>query len=113
MRRVRVRRFTFFVVLILVLLVGGGLTSLLIASSGQVLPFLTQVNAPDADPTTMLAWKANQFFIFIAFVLFNLVGIAATLGILIWLIDWQLKRSKADAGAAKVVTTTETVAQDT
>ena len=107
------RRFTFFVVLILVLLVGGGLTSLLISSSGNVLPFLVQVNAPDADPTTMLAWKANQFFIFIAFVLFNLVGIAATLGILIWLIDWQLKRSKADAGAKAIATTsTETVAQD-
>jgi len=113
MRRVRVRRFTFFVVLILVLLVGGGLTSLLIASSGQVLPFLTQVNVPDADPTAMLAWKANQFFIFIAFMLFNLVGIAVTIGILIWVIDWGLKRSKADAGAAaSAVTTTQTPAQD-
>ena len=109
------RRFTFFVVLIVVLLVGGGLTSLLIASSGQVLPFLNQVNAPDADPTTMLAWKANQFFIFIAFILFNLVGIAVTIGILMWVIDWGLKRSKADAGAAgraTSVTATETPTQD-
>ncbi|MBI1259451.1 MAG: hypothetical protein GC204_18440 [Chloroflexi bacterium] len=102
------RRFTFFVVLIFVLLAGGGLTSLLISSGGNVLPFLNQVNAPDADPTTMLAWKANQFFLFIAFVLFNLIGIAATIGILIWLIDWQLKRSKADANAAA----TEVTAQD-
>ena len=106
------RRFTFFVVLILVLLAGGGLTSLLISSGGQVLPFLVQVNAPDADPTTMLAWKANQFFIFIAFVLFNLIGIAATLGILVWLIDWQLKRSKASANAAVVAATPEAATQD-
>jgi len=99
-----VRRFTFFVVLILLLLIGGGLTSLLISSGGQVLPFLSQVNAPDADPTTMLPWKANQFFIFIGFVLFNLVGIAVTLGILIWVIDWGLKRGKAEAGASAVTT---------
>ena len=112
MRRVRVRRFTFFVVLLLILLVGGGLTSLLIASSGQVLPFLTQVNAPDANPTTMLAWKANQFFIFVAFILFNLVGIAVTLGIVMWLIDWGLKRGKADAKAASAVTAAQTPAQD-
>lgn len=93
------RRFTFLVVLIIVLLAGGGLTSLLVASSGQVLPILIQVNAPDASPTTLLPWKANQFFIFIAFILFNLVGIAVTLGIIMWAIDWGLKRSKADAAA--------------
>ena len=80
MRRLCVRRFTFLVVLIIVLLAGGGLTSLLVASGGQVLPVLQQVSAPDASPTTLLPWKANQFFIFIAFVLFNLVGIAVTLG---------------------------------
>ncbi len=106
------RRFTFFVGLLIVLLIGGGLTSLLISSSGQVLPFLNQVNAPDADPTTFLPWKANQFFIFIAFILFNLVGIAVTLGIVMWLIDWGLKRGKADANAAKAVTTTEAPAQN-
>jgi hypothetical protein len=99
MRRLCVRRFTFFVVLIIVLLAGGALTSLLVASSGQVLPVLNQVNAPDASPTTLLPWKANQFFIFIAFVLFNLVGIAVTLGIVMWLIDWGLKRGKAEAAA--------------
>lgn len=91
------RRLTILVVLIMVLLVGGGLTSLLIASGGQVLPILQQVGAPDASPTTMMPWKANQFFILISFVLFNLVGIAVTIGILLWVIDWGVKRSKADA----------------
>ncbi len=91
------RRFNFLVVLIVLLLAGGGLTSLLIASGGQVLPILQQVAAPDASPTTMLPWKANQFFILIAFALFNLVGIAVTLAVVVWVIDWGLKRGKAEA----------------
>jgi hypothetical protein len=101
MRRLCVKRFTILVVLMVLLLAGGGLTSLLIASSSQVLPILQQVAAPDASPTTMLPWKANQFFILIAFALFNLIGMAVTIAIVIWVIDWGLKRSKADAADAK------------
>ena len=55
---------------------------------------LQQVGAPDASPTTMLPWKANQFFILVAFILFNLVGIAVTLAIVIWVIDWGLSAAK-------------------
>jgi hypothetical protein len=98
MRRLCVRRFTFLVVLIVLLLAGGGLTSLLLASGGQVLPILQQVSAPDASPTTMLPWKANQFFILIAFVLFNLVGMAVTIAIVLWVLDWGSKR-RANAEA--------------
>jgi hypothetical protein len=95
------RRFIILVILIIVLLAGGGLTSMLISSGGQVLPVLQQVSAPDASPTEVLPWKANQFFLLIAFALFNLVGIAVTLGAIFLLIDWGLKRSKADADAAE------------
>lgn len=91
------RRFTFLIVLIILLLAGGGLSSLLIATGGQVLPILQQVAAADASPTTMLPWKANQFFILVSFVLFNLVGIAVTLAVVMWVIDWGLKRGKAEA----------------
>lgn len=91
------RRFTFLIVLIVLLLAGGGLTSLLLASGGQVLPILQQVSTPDASPTTLLPWKANQFFILIAFALFNLVGIAVTIAVVLWVIDWGVKRGQADA----------------
>ena len=95
------RRFTFFVVLIILLLAGGGLTSLLIATGGNVLPILQQVGAPDASPTTVLPWKANQFFILVSFVLFNLVGIAVTLAVVMWVIDRGVKRSKVEATQTK------------
>jgi hypothetical protein len=87
----------------IVLLAGGALTSLLVAGGSQMIPILTQVSAPDASPTTLLPWKANQFFILIAFVLFNLVGIAITLAIIFWAVDWGLKQSKKEAGNAQVV----------
>ncbi len=93
------KRFSILVVLVILLLIGGGLTSLLIANNGQVLPILQQVGAPDASPTVMLPWKANQFFILIAFVLFNLVGMAVTIGIVLWLLDWGMRRNKAQVKA--------------
>ncbi len=93
------KRFTILVVLVILLLIGGGLTSLLIANNGQVLPVLQQVGVPDASPTVMLPWKANQFFILIAFVLFNLVGMAVTIGIVLWLLDWGMRRTKAQTQA--------------
>ncbi len=93
------KRFSILVVLVILLLIGGGLTSLLIANNGQVLPVLQQVGVPDASPTVMLPWKANQFFILIAFVLFNLVGMALTIGIVLWLLDWGMRRTKAQAQA--------------
>lgn len=94
------KRFTILVVLLLFLLAGGGLTAVLISTNGNVLPVLQQVGAPDASPTTMLPWKANQFFLLVAFALFNLVGIAVTIAIILWLIDWGVRRSRADAEAA-------------
>jgi predicted membrane protein len=96
-----VKRFTIFIALIVVLLAGGGLTALLISSGGSVLPILQQVGSPDASPMAMMPWKANQFFILIAFVLFNLIGMAVTIGIVLWLLDWGIKRSKSDAKTAQ------------
>jgi len=92
-----VRRFSILIVLVVLLLVGGGLTTLLISSNGAVLPVLQQVGAPDASPTTMLPWKANQFFLMIGFILFNLVGIAVTLTVILWFVDRGVKKSKFDA----------------
>ena len=103
------RRLLFIVAVIIVLLIGGGLTSMLISTGGQVLPVLQQVGSPDASPTEILPWKANQLFILISFVVFNLVGMAVTIAIVLWLIDWGLKRGKADASA---VTTTNEAAPE-
>jgi Na+/melibiose symporter-like transporter len=96
----------------IVLLAGGAMTSLLIAGGSQVLPILQQVSGPDASPTSVLPWKANQLFILIGFALFNLVGIAITLAVIFWAVDWGLKQSKAEASnAVQVVQTPQPEAE--
>lgn len=95
------RRLAIFAGLVLLLVIGGALTSLLInASDGGVLPTLTQTANPDASPSMVLPWKAEQFFLLVGFLLFNLVGIAATIALIVWLIDRGVRRN-AQAVAAK------------
>ena len=94
-----------------IMIAGGGLTAQLLTSedSSAILPVLQQTGLPDADPTIVLPWKAEQFFLLISFVLFNLVGIALTLALLVWLVDRGLKRGKAETSAdTKQVTTSQT-----
>jgi hypothetical protein len=103
-----VRTFITVVVLLLILIIGGGLTSMLIANNGSVLPILTTTNVPDASPTTVLPWKAEQFFLLVGFILFNLIGIAATLALIFWLVDRGLRRNR---GSAQTPAANNTVAR--
>lgn len=95
------RVFITVVVVVVILIIGGGLTSMLIANEGSILPVLTTTNVPDASPTTVLPWKAEQVFLLVGFILFNLIGIAATLALVFWLVDRGLRRNRPGAGAAR------------
>lgn len=91
------RVFIIIVAILLILIIGGGLTSMLVSNNGgSVLPILTTTNIPDASPTVVLPWKAEQFFLLVGFVLFNLVGMAVTLAVVFWLVDRGLRRGKAE-----------------
>jgi len=94
-----VRRYGVLIGLVLLLLIGGGLTALLNSGEGAILPVLQQVEAADASPMTMMPWKANQFVLLIGFIVFNLVGIAVTLAIIFWFIDRGIRKSRAEAAA--------------
>lgn len=93
------RRLAFLIVALFILIAGGGLTMQLVSGGGSLLPVLQQVSAPDASPTTVLPWKAEQFFLMVGFILFNLVGIGATLAVLFWLLDRGLRRSQTEASS--------------
>jgi hypothetical protein len=89
------------VVLLVILLAGGGLTmQLLSGGDSSLLPVLTQVNSADASPTTVLPWKAEQFFLMVGFILFNLVGIGVTLAVVFWFLDRGVRRARAEASDA-------------
>lgn len=92
------KRLAFLVVLVVILLVGGGLTAQLVAmNNASPLPILQQTADPDASVSQVLPWKADQFFLLVGFILFNLIGMAATIAIVMWFLDRGLRKSRAEA----------------
>ena len=92
------------VAILVILIIGGGMTSMLIGSNGGVLPILTTTTVPDASPTIVLPWKAEQFFLLVGFIMFNLIGIALTLAVIVWAVDRGLRRNRASANATPATT---------
>ncbi len=84
---------------VLILIITGGLTAQIASSGGELrLPGLVrQTNNPDASALDMAPWKAEQLFLLVGFLLFNLVGIAITLLLVMWFLNWQVKKAKADS----------------
>lgn len=91
------RRFAFFMFIILLLIIGGGLTAQIASEGGtfQIPAVIRTTSNPDASVLDMTPWKAEQLFLVIGFVLFNLIGAAVTLAIVFWLLHRQVKRAKA------------------
>ncbi len=93
------------VVIVVVLLIGGGLTAQL-ASGSFDLPVLVQTDMPDASTLTVSPWQAEQLVLFIGFIVFNLIGIAATIAVIMWFLHRGVKQSQSTA-------TSVTTAQET
>lgn len=94
------KRLIIFGVVILVIIIGGGLT-MQIAGSGSesVIPGVYRyTNSPEASVLDVTSWQAQQMFLFIGFVLFNLIGIGLTLALVMWFLDRQVRQVKAEAG---------------
>jgi hypothetical protein len=90
------------IVLVLVL-AGGALTSYMLANNSTVpVPVLTTTVDPNASTTTMLGWKAEQLFILVGFIMFNLVGITLTVALLIWFFDRGVRRARFEEGLKPV-----------
>ena len=101
------KRLLLVVVVIVILIIGGGLTSQ-IASNGNQLAIpgvIRQTNNPDASALDMAPWKAEQLFLFVGFILFNLIGIAVTLMAIFWFLNYQVKSVAAKKSPAAIQTT--------
>lgn len=109
------KRLAIVVVVLLVLIISGGLTAQVASNGGQVnFPgIIVATRNPDASVFEMTPWKAEQVFLLIGFLLFNLVGIALTLALLFWFLNWQVKRVKASEKPGAATTTPATVDRDT
>lgn len=94
-------------VVIVILIIGGGLTAQ-IASNGNQLAIpglIRQTNNPDASALDMAPWKAEQLFLFVGFILFNLIGIAVTLMVIFWFLNYQVKSVAAKKSPTAIQTT--------
>lgn len=79
---------------VLVLIIGGGLTVQILAGGGNSL-FIQQTTSPDASTLSAAPWQAEQLVIFIGFILFNLIGMGATIALVIWLLHRGVKQAQA------------------
>jgi predicted membrane protein len=92
-----VKRLAIVMAVIIVLIVTGGLTAQIASQGGSLsIPGLIRQTAnPDASAMDMTAWKAEQLFLAVGFILFNLVGMAVTIMAVIWFFNWQIKKTRA------------------
>jgi hypothetical protein len=92
------KRLAIVFAIIVILVVSGGLTAQ-IASNGNQLNIpgiVRQTTDPNASALDMAPWKAEQMFLFVGFILFNLVGIAVTIMAILWFLNWQIKKVKSE-----------------
>lgn len=104
------RRLIIFGVLLILLIIGGGLTAQLATGNVSViLPVLTTTQVSDASTMVVEPWKAEQLFMLISFILINVIGIGVTLAIIFWLLDrsYQNTTLKETGSVTSVGTTIE------
>lgn len=92
-------RLAIVVGVVVLLVIGGGLTSQLMIG-GQDSLFITQSSIPDASTLSAAPWQAEQLVLMVGFILFNLIGMGATVAILMWVLHWGVKRSEAEDAAS-------------
>jgi len=95
-------------VILAVLAAGGALTAALISSGGtpDFLPFLKQVSSPEGSVLVATPAQAQALVLFIGFILVNLVGMAVTIGVVLWLLHRGVKSvegQRKPAAGAEVV----------
>lgn len=87
------RSLTFLAIILVILVIGGGLTAQLAARGGigDVLPVLQTVGNPSGSTTELTSQKAELLFLLIGFLVFNIVGIAVTLAAVFWFLHRGVK----------------------
>ena len=85
-----------FVVMV-ILIIGGGLTAQLTTdrNAADFFPILKQVDSPDGSTLAVVPWKAEQIVLLVGFILFNMIGIGVTLALVMWLLNRFVKQANA------------------
>lgn len=89
----------------LVLIIGGGLTAQLrsAGTAESLIPFfIVQSESPEASTLQAASWQAEQLVLFIGFIVFNLVGIAVTLAVVMWFLHRGVKIAEATESTSSI-----------
>lgn len=92
------KRLAVIVGVLLILIIGGGLTAQLTTNRDATtfLPVLRTVDNPDGSTLAISPWQGEQLFLLVGFVLVNVIGIGATIAIVIWLLHRFVAQAKVD-----------------
>lgn len=95
------RRLLIFVSLLVLLMVGGGLTSFIAAEgAGNIIPgVLETTNQSEGSVNDFGQGQGLQLFLLIGFIVFNLVGAGVTGMAIFWFLNREVTRAKADEPA--------------
>jgi len=93
-------RRAFFLILVVLILIGSGFltTQLSRQTGGGALPGVrVQTDNPAGNVLVTTPEKGTLFFLFAGFVITNLVGIGATLALIFWFLNRSINKAKARA----------------
>lgn len=92
------RRLIIFLTVILVIVIGGGLTMQLAGGGTEsVIPGVYRyTDSPEASVLDVTPWQAQQMFLLVGFLVVNMIGIGLTLALIMWFLDRQVRTVKAD-----------------
>ena len=96
------KRLALLILILAILGAGGTLTALTGTDwSATALPG-AKVQCADPSCSVFLAepWQAGQFILLVGFILFNMIGIGATLAIVLWFLNKQVATVRAQRSAS-------------
>lgn len=84
--------------LLVLLIIGGALTAMFAGDAGlnDLLPTIQQTSNSSGSTLEVESYQAEQFFLLVGFLLFNLIGIALTLAGVFWLLNRGIKEAHAE-----------------
>ncbi|MCY3836262.1 MAG: hypothetical protein OXF83_07500 [Anaerolineaceae bacterium] len=91
-------RWSWFFLALIILLAGGAFTVLLLdQGSDSIIPAtIQQVEEPQASTFLATPGQAEQLVLATGFILFNLIGMGATIALLMWLGERGIRKARAE-----------------
>lgn len=90
------QRLALLIVILIVLIGGGALSTQLLNGDASSFPAAV-IQTSDIESSVFQAapWQAQQFFLFVGFLVFNLLGIGITIALILWFLNRGVARARA------------------